>query len=182
MAPATSLPLRDAADSDSSALIDLLRSVFAEYEGCVFELDELPDLRAPASAFRDLGGRIWVVDAPPTIAGVVAITPHGDTVEIHRLYVRREFRRRGVARRLMSAALEEAAGRGAGYVELWTDTRFVEGHRFYEALGFQRLPETRELHDLSHSVEYHYRLELAKGRRKGEGGKGEGKGEGDSLT
>jgi ribosomal protein S18 acetylase RimI-like enzyme len=160
MAPVLLFPIRDASDTDSAGLIDLIRSVFSEYEGCVFEIEELPDLRSPATAFRQVDGRMWVAEGPHRLAGVLALTPHGDSIEIHRLYVRKEYRRNGIARRLMTTALEEAARRQARYVELWTDTRFVEGHRFYESLGFQKLPETRELGDLSQSVEYHYGLEL----------------------
>jgi len=40
--------------------------------------------------------------------------------------------------------------------ELWSDTRFAEGHRFYERRGFTRGAVTRQLFDLSNSTEYHF--------------------------
>lgn len=48
----------------------------------------------------------------------------------------------------------------ADSLHLWTDTRFTTAHRVYERLGYVRLPEIRELHDRSNSVEYHYEKRL----------------------
>ena len=53
--------IRDARDSDAAARIALIGGAFAEYEGCVLDVDnELPELRAIATAFRSFGGRFWV--------------------------------------------------------------------------------------------------------------------------
>ena len=59
-----------------------------------------------------------------------------------------------------------AESRGARFVELWSDTRFADAHRLYERLGYRKSGVTRELHDMSGSVEYHFRKELgpAEGR------------------
>lgn len=40
-------------------------------------------------------------------------------------------------------------------------TRFTDAHRLYERLGYVRSPGTRELHDLSRSVEYHFAKALS---------------------
>jgi putative acetyltransferase len=50
----------------------------------------------------------------------------------------------------------EAARNSAAFVELWSDTRFLDAHRLYERLGYTRSPHTRELQDLSNSVEFHF--------------------------
>jgi putative acetyltransferase len=39
---------------------------------------------------------------------------------------------------------------------LWSDTRFARAHRFYERLGFERVPVVRYLADVSASWEYRY--------------------------
>ena len=52
-------PLRPATDDDSAGVIALIARVFAEYPGCVLDVDrEEPELRAPASSFD----RFWVVE------------------------------------------------------------------------------------------------------------------------
>jgi putative acetyltransferase len=155
--------VRAARDSDSEQLIRLIGSVFAEYEGCVLDVDgELPELRAPETHFRRKHGKLWVADVDDTVVGSLGLVPAHDAagVELQKVYVLKHHRRLGIARRLYERAYAEALSRRARFIELWTDTRFESGHRFYEGMGFLRSHRTRELHDLSHSVEYHYRLEL----------------------
>jgi len=43
---------------------------------------------------------------------------------------------------------------------LWSDTRFVESHAFYASLGYEKIPLTRELNDLSNTVEFRFRKSL----------------------
>jgi putative acetyltransferase len=76
------------------------------------------------------------------------------------LYVARALRRQGMGARLVGLVEAEARRWGAGYVELWSDTRFVEAHRLYERLGYACGEETRDLHDLSRTVEYYFRKSL----------------------
>jgi len=83
-------------------------------------------------------------------------TDGSDGVELLKLYVDRTARGRGLGRRLAALVEEEATRRGAGHIELWSDTRFSDAHRLYELLDYERQPETRELHDLSNSVEFRY--------------------------
>ena len=83
--------------------------------------------------------------------------------ELFKLYVSPRARRSGLARRMLVRAIEHARDAGGRHLMLWTDTRFTEGHAFYEAQGFTRGPLTRALHDLSRSVEYRYDLPLGSG-------------------
>ena len=162
--------LRDAADDDAEGLIRCDRGgCFAEYPGCVLDLDdEMPDLLRMHSAWRQKQGRAWVVEDGQGLLGCVAAEPaeQGDGMELKRLYVAARARRRGVASRLCREVEQEARRRGSSFVELWTDTRFVAAHRLYEHLGYVTDGRSRELHDLSNSVEYFYRLAL--------GGSGQG--------
>lgn len=43
---------------------------------------------------------------------------------------------------------------------LWSDTRFVESHALYISLGYEKIPVTRELGDLSYTVELRFRKSL----------------------
>ena len=76
------------------------------------------------------------------------------------LYVHRRWRKRGLGARLVALVEAEASARGAREVFLWSDTRFEDAHRLYERLGYTRAAETRELHDLSNTVEYQFRKAL----------------------
>lgn len=153
--------LRDARDGDADGLIALIGACFAEYPGCVLDVDgELPELRSIATAFARLGGRFWVAERAGGVVGSVGVVPTSaaGVWELRKLYVARSERRRGLATRLTDRAEEWARSQGAREIELWTDTRFADAHRFYERRGYRREPEARALHDKSHTVEFHYRL------------------------
>lgn len=164
-APTPPVPVREARDDDAEQLIALIGGVFAEYPGCVLDVDgEVPELRAIASAFRRRGGRFWVAEEGGRVVGCVGRRPAADAreVELCKLYVAKEARRRGLGGALCALVEGEARALGAAAVELWSDTRFKDAHRLYERRGFVRGPETRDLHDLSNSVEFHYRLAMVR--------------------
>jgi GNAT superfamily N-acetyltransferase len=50
--------------------------------------------------------------------------------------VRSDLRGGGIGRRLMAYAVQRARDRGCRLVQLTTDKRRTEAHRFYESLGF----------------------------------------------
>ena len=105
---------------------------------------------------------MWVLDgAPGTIAACICATPDDEgAVELHKFYVAAGLRGTGLARQLLALVLDVAVATGAASVFLWSDTRFVRAHRFYEKAGFVRQPEQRLLHDISDTEEYHYRLAM----------------------
>jgi putative acetyltransferase len=156
------LPLRHVLNSDGGALADLIAACFSEYPGCLFALEEFPELLAPADWAASRGTRFWVADMPSGgLAGCVAGTPaSGHAIELHKFYVAASLRGSGLADQLFAQVLALARETGSPELFLWSDTRFARAHRFYEKRGFVRQPETRLLHDISDTVEFHYRLRL----------------------
>lgn len=149
--------VRPVEDDDSAELIVLIEQCWAEYPGCVMDVDgEEQWLRAPATAYRGWGGQMWVATLDGQVVGCVGSKPHVDAVELKSLYVAPAGRRRGLGMRLSRLVEDEARRVGAGRLVLWSDTRFADAHRLYERLGYRRLPGLRELHDLSNSVEFHF--------------------------
>lgn len=150
--------LRRIEDRDGPDLIRLLGGVFAEYPGCVLDVDaEEPWLRAPASALE----RGWVVEHEGHARGCIALTTREDgVVMLRKCYLDARLRGRGWGRRLVQQVLDAAREAGACRVELWTDTRFTTAHRVYERLGFTFTGGERALDDLSDTDELHYALDL----------------------
>ena len=155
--------IRLGTDADGVGCAALIRDVFAEYPGCLFVASELPELEALASHFERGGGCLWVAEQGGAVVGCLGIdaAPLTDGMELHKLYVARTARGHGLAGRLYALAEGFARMRGAPFIELWTDTRFLDAHRFYERHGFTRLPGRRALDDASDSYEHHYRKRLA---------------------
>ena len=81
------------------------------------------------------GAGLWLMDWPPHLLGSGA--RRGNIVNV---YVRRESRRRGIARALMETALEWTRANGVDCVILHASD---EGRALYESLGFAPTNEMR---------------------------------------
>ena len=151
-----SFDIRDMRDADGAALIALMERCWADYPGCVLDVEgDSPELWTPASYFAGLGGRGWVAERDSVIVASIGVAPGSGPgiAELHRLYVDHSARRQGLAKRLVALVEDEARGWDAHTMELWSDVRFTFSHRLYERQGFTRQPGTRELDDASNSVE-----------------------------
>ncbi|GAA0568771.1 hypothetical protein GCM10009416_03760 [Craurococcus roseus] len=151
--------IRPGRDEDAEGFIALIGGAWAEYPGCVMDVDaEMPELRALATHFGKAGGALWAAEEDGRLVGMVATRPlrHDEAYEICRMYVAREARGTGLARRLLTLAEGWARDAGAARMVLWTDTRFEAAHRFYEKHGYVRQGAIRILDDLSKSLEFRY--------------------------
>jgi putative acetyltransferase len=151
--------IRDARDDDAWDLIGLVAGCWSEYPGCILDVHgEEPELLSIATAFRERGGRFWVAEDAGRLVGSVGMAPAPKPAAtlLLKLYVARSARRQGLGGTLLKLVESEAAAIGSTAIEIWTDTRFIDAHRLYDLHGYVRNGATRELHDLSHSVEYHY--------------------------
>ena len=85
---------------------------------------------------QGLGIRMWVAIEQQDIAGAVASREAADEAEILNLAVARDWRRRGIGRRLMEAALEGAVAAGVRRVFLEVRESNAGARAFYRRLGF----------------------------------------------
>jgi GNAT superfamily N-acetyltransferase len=155
----STLTVRPVRDDDAQGLFGLMTLCFAEYPGCYIDPhDDLRDLLHPASGLDPTAGRFWVVEDAGSHIGACASVdfPRPEVAELHRVYVRPDLRRRGLAERLVRLAEDEARARGATLIFFWSDTRFQSAHRFYERLSYRRTGEERDLGDISNSREYRF--------------------------
>lgn len=116
---------------------------------------EEPWLRAPASSYAGRG-ELWVVPLPDSggLLGCAGWRPHPAGAELKSLYVSAACRRRGWGSRLVHFIERRAGGRAQ--LRAWSDSRFLDSHLMYERLGYLRTGATRELHDLSHTLEIEF--------------------------
>lgn len=149
--------IRPATDADSAGVIGVIARAYAEYPGCILDVDrEEPALRAPATSFD----RFWVVEEGGIVGGCVGCA-FGEPAELKKLYLDAHLRGRGLGRDLIALVEEAVRAHGARRIELWSDTRFKTAHAVYERCGYRKTGRTRDLHDLSNSTEYHFEKALA---------------------
>lgn len=154
--------IRHATDADGEAIGSLIAGIFAEYEGVLFVQEELPELAGIASYFARGGGAGFVAERGDLLIGCTGYTKSqsGAGLELKKLYVRATERKTGLGGRLVALVEEAAARAGARYIDLWSDTKFLTAHAFYERRGYVKTGETRLLHDLSDTVEYYFKKSL----------------------
>ena len=93
---------------------------------------------------RDADAAAWLAVRGPELVGYCAVrVDHAPPIhrerargEITDLWVQDSWRRRGVARRLVSRAFEWGRGRGVEHVEVRVSSANASGHAFWAALGF----------------------------------------------
>ncbi len=148
--------IRRGRDSDADALIALTWVCWSQYPGVRMDVDlEMPEYRALATYYADLGGALWVDERGGAITGMIATRPLQDGVwEICRVYVEPALHGSGLGHQLLDTA--EAFAAGAERFVLWSDTRFERAHRFYEKRSFVRRGPIRVLNDISASLEYRF--------------------------
>ncbi len=150
--------LRPGRDSDADGFIALIGRCWADYPGCVLEMEhEEQELFALASYCAGRGGALWTAEDAGGVVGMAAILPaDGGAWELKKLYVHPGLHGSGLAHRLLDAAEAHAAAAGAVRLTLWSDTRFTRAHRFYEKRSWVRDGPIRALDDLSHTLEFAY--------------------------
>lgn len=142
-----------------SRRLSAIRDLIAEYgatiphhmcaQGLAEELAGLPGEYAPPD------GGLWLAEVDGVAVGSVALrridaplthnplslAPNLATGEVKRLYVRLEYRGRGVGRHLMEQVIREARTRGYRWLFLDTLPQFTAARALYHELGFRVVAE-----------------------------------------
>ncbi|HVY61560.1 MAG TPA: GNAT family N-acetyltransferase, partial [Planctomycetota bacterium] len=143
--------------ADAARLIEVLAATFGEY-GMRFDPDGYDrDVREVERRYALPGAVFFTAEVAGRAVGFVGgDEPRPGVVEIHRLYIDPGARGRGLGARLCEAIESWARGRGARWIELWSDVRFAHAHAMYARRGF-RLAGQRTLSDPDRSVEFGFR-------------------------
>ena len=150
----TEITIREAGPEELAIILHHRRSMFRDMgEGTVEELNRMVEVARPwlARALANGSYRHWLaIDASGGVAGGGGVllspwpaNPHDPCTEravILNVYTELEFRRRGVARQVMTAILEWIKAYGLRGANLHASD---DGRALYEKLGFNPTNEMR---------------------------------------
>lgn len=130
----------------TSGQIETIRTLFLEYQqwlnfslcfqGFDKELAELPGKYAPPS------GCLYLAECDGRTAGCIALRPMEESgvCEMKRLYVREEFRGKGIGKYLTKTIMSDAVEIGYHTMRLDTLQRMDTARALYISLGFTVIP------------------------------------------
>ncbi|MEU4712800.1 GNAT family N-acetyltransferase [Micromonospora purpureochromogenes] len=138
----TDVIFREAVRADLPAVVALLADDVLGKARDFTEVDEAYE-RAFADITADPRNHLIVADEAGELVGCMQITyipglgRHGaERSLIESVRVRSDLRGRGLGRRMMEWAVDQARQRGCALVQLTTDKTRADAHRFYRSLGF----------------------------------------------
>ena len=152
--------IRAVRDSDAGGLITLIGTCFKEYadQGVQIDLGNLDrDLYSYATSLAQSRGEGFVLEKDGEIVACFSYAQETATrFELKRFYLRAAERGGDTAQHMLRYLENCVREKGAQEFHLWSDTRFTRAHNFYKREGFIQQLETRYLHDISNTTEYHF--------------------------
>lgn len=126
--------LRRAGDEDVTAIHDL---VAAAYEGYTPLLGRtpIPMLTDYAVAVREHD--VWVLESDGAIVGVLELQVRDDHLWIENVAIEPTWQGRGLGRRLLAHAEDEARSRGLPEIGLLTNERYLDNIAMYTRDGYR---------------------------------------------
>lgn len=155
----------DSLNASDSEIVGLLNKAYVE--GGFTTPQRAAEIFVPASV-RARGTLISARTSAGLFVGmIIVVRPDAparrmaapDEAEIHLLAVDPMYRRLGLGRLLMSAALDAIDSMGFRKVVLWTQPSMIAAHRLYESMGFVRIAPRDPVFDDIYFLAYEKFLE-----------------------
>lgn len=104
--------------------------------------------------YKQKGSKFWIVidDKKEVVGTIGALRISDREIKMNSLYVKEEYRKLGIAKKLYELLIDFAKQQGYQQVSLRTFFKFVNAIHFYEKMGFEKYKQDEE--------SYFYRKQL----------------------
>ena len=126
--------LRPATPDDAAAITDLVRDAYGPYTPLIGRTP-IPMLVDYATALVE--HELWVLDADASLAGVSELVPRPDHLWVENVAIAPARQGRGLGRRLLAHAEDEARRLGYAEVRLLTNERYLDNIAMYTRYGYR---------------------------------------------
>lgn len=136
--------IRDWQKRDRDSAANVIHQVLLEY-GLPWQPESADrDVIDVESAYLEQGGEFWVVEAQDKIVGTAAYYPikkGNNAVEIRKMYLLSEVRRKGLGKHLLKQLEIAIENRGFQEIRLETASVLTEAVSLYEQYGYETARE-----------------------------------------
>ncbi|MBN2479131.1 MAG: GNAT family N-acetyltransferase [Parachlamydiales bacterium] len=99
--------------------------------------DRQPDLKEISDFYQKGKGNFWIALDNNMVVGTIALLDIGnDEAALRKMFVHKDYRGKGVAKKLLEILLQWARKKHIKTIYLGTTPAFLFAHRFYEKNGF----------------------------------------------
>lgn len=136
--------IKEFEDGYNEKVNNFIISIFVEeygFEECRKELEEQDNFE-----YIKNGGKLWVaLDEQDNIIGTIALVRHSnEDVELKKLYVKKDYRGKGLSKELYSKVIETTEQQGFKRIFLGTYQKLETAINFYLKRGFKKIDEPDE--------------------------------------
>jgi GNAT superfamily N-acetyltransferase len=132
--------IRPADPGDAEIVRTLVRHA---YEPWIPRLGRVPGPVKDDYAQRIAAAQVWVLEQEGKTVGIVVLEAQPECLFLENVAVLPKEQSKGVGRRLIAFAEQEAARRGFPQLQLCTNARLTENIALYEHLGFTEIGRIR---------------------------------------
>jgi GNAT superfamily N-acetyltransferase len=126
--------LRRATGEDATAVRDLVAAAYGPYTA-LSGRTPIPMLTDYVAAIRDHD--VWVLDGTGAIVGIIVLEARGDHLWLDNVAIAPGWQGRGLGRRLLRHAEDEARSLGLPEIRLLTNERYVDNIAMYGRRGYR---------------------------------------------
>ncbi len=133
--------MRPATPADVAAIEHVVRTAYAKY---VDRIGKLPGPMLDDYAARVAEGSVRVVEDGCGLAGILVLLPRTGYLLLDNIAVAPERQGKGIGRRLLAAAENEALQRGFDELRLYTNAAMHENLLMYAKLGWEEYGRAKQ--------------------------------------